>query len=484
MIPFPFQRHDLNVLRQANYVALLNLQTGAGKTPLTTWAMQESGARVSLVICPTQTMESAWKPTVSDIMGIEAREIGNSNKAKQAAMRDFRFGIAGVYLVSPQLLTRSDISDWSGDFLAIDEAHTLMTPKSKGQRKLSGYVARDGEPLTARFQGKLALSATSFRNRFELAWSYGRTLWPEYDGRGELADYNFVQWQYDRMDYKSVYTNRRDHNGNPIQVKQFLGEKNPGQWISECPTVITHFKRERCCDFHNMGFLPTDEPVERNEVITLLPEQKKAVRELQASMLTYIEDNPMVCDIPLTAAQRVRQVTLATPTLTYDEDDKMSVSFSDDANSPYLDRLLELLENEIEGETCAVYTESQKYAAVVVKRLNQAGITAFEYSGATRKDRDDNLKLFGTKYRVMVGVLAAAGTGLDSMQKVCKNEVWLSRDLDETVNIQAMGRLDRLSGIGQVMRWIFHDDLGISENRYGEAIARRLELNKSLRTVA
>lgn len=487
MKPFPFQVHDLATLRKNDYVAMLSMQTGSGKTALSTWAAGESGAKTTLVVCPAQTMETAWKPTVANLLGIEAREIGNSNKAKKEALFDFEIGTPGVYLITPQLLTRAETSGWSGDLMILDEAHVLMTPGTKGAAKLYGNTPLQGEAsLARRFGGRLTLSGTSLRNRFELAWGYGRTLWPELNRRGEMAHDNFYMWQADRMDYKTVYTAQRDRDGNPKTIKQYYGEKDPGRWFSEAPCVITHLKREACCEFHTdpPGYLPLDEPTVRHERIVLASEQKTAIKELEEHYVTWLGENPLVVDIPLTKAQRIRQMTLGVPTVSWNDEDEMSVTFDNDCKSPHLDRLLDILNNEIEDETCMVYTDSAKFAAVTTARLNAAGIKAFEYSGQTRKDRDENLSKLGTEYRVMVGVIAAAGTGLDSAQRVCKNEVWLSADMDETNNEQARGRLDRLGGIGQVMRWVFHDDIGISEGRFSEALSKRLELNRSLRRAA
>lgn len=78
-------------------------------------------------------------------------------------------------------------------------------------------------------------------------------------------------------------------------------------------------------------------------------------------------------------------------------------------------------------------------------------------------------------------MIAALATGFDGAQHVCNNEVWLDTSLDMTDNVQGFGRLDRMGQTRQVMRWIFHDDLGLSEGRYSEQVTKRLQLNKSLR---
>src|SRR5690606_22119531 len=127
--------------------------------------------------------------------------------------------------------------------------------------------------------------------------------------------------------------------------------------------------------------------------------------------------------------------------------------------------------------------DSQAFASVVTARLNRVGIPAFEFSGKTRDTRDSDVRAFGSKYRVAVVLLQAGSAGLDSLQFVAKNEVWLNRSTDETDNEQAMGRLDRQGQTSQVMRWFFHDDLGLSEGRFSEAVEKRLILNRSARKV-
>lgn len=475
--PLDFQRADLDRLRANGYRALLNIATGGGKTPLSAFAIKESNADVALVIAPAQTHEDGWIPTLQSILDHDVRVIGNKNKATKQALSDLVWGYPGTYVCTPEFFTRADVSSWRGDFLVGDEAHKLVSPRTKAQRKLSGVHPSDGEPLALRFDGRLLLSGTPLRNRFELAWGVSKTLWPEYDARGEVAHSNFYLWQADRMNYKEVYTNQRDQWGNAKKVKQYLSESIPGKWLSECPCVITHAKRERCCEFHPNGFLNLSKPTEIHERIELLPAQRKAIAELEAISMTFLESNPLVTEIPLTQAQRIRQLTLGVPTVSEDGE----VDFDVECKSPIIDRVIEYLTEDLSDEPVMIYTESQKFASVVTERLNRAGIPAFEYSGKTRGVRDQQAREFGTTYRAFVGVLAAIAEGYDGAQRVAKTEFWLNRSLDETINEQGMGRLDRMGQTGQVLRIIFHDDAGISEGRYSEALERRMLLNRSLR---
>jgi hypothetical protein len=477
--PRPFQRHDLDLLKTHNYRGLLNQETGSGKTATGVFSHIESGSNVTLVIAPDQTHGTAWLPTLEKV-GLEGRVIGNTGKAKKQALADMTLGYPGVYLATPQFLTRADVSDWSGDLILVDESHKVSAPGSKGQRKLGGFSIKDGEPLSKRFDGRMMLSGTSLRNKFELAWSISRFLWPELNLSGQVAYDNYWGWLSQWMDYKEVYTAQKDAQGQPKKVKQYYGETIPGKWLKESPLIITHFKREKCCEFHPNGFMPVDEPTVRHETIPLLPAQKKAIKEMESHMMTYLEDNPMVADIPLTQAQRIRQIALAVPSIEYVEDNPV-VTFAEDCASPALDRAIDLLTDEMENECVVVFTDSQKFAAVVTARLNEVGISAFEFSGQTRGERDVMLSQLGTKYRVVVGVLAAIAEGVDGIQHVANNEIWLSRSTDETINEQAAGRTDRSGQTKQILRVYLHDDLGLSEGRFSEAVERRLLLNRSLR---
>lgn len=493
--PYPDQVADLETMRKHNYTGLFNIQTGGAKTLRTCMSIKDSGASTSLIVAPAQTMATAWAPTIGEFVGVEAREIGNSSKAKRSALIDFELGIPGVYMVTPQLLARTDTSLWRGEFLALDESHTVMTPGSKSQRVLSGMTPTEHEnSVSRRFEAIVAASGTLLRNRFTMAWSYGRTLWPELDARDLPSYSNYYVWAKDRMTTRTVYTAQKDRYGNTKTATEYLAEAEPGRWINEVPNVITHLKREQCCSFHppvqrkdgswtNGGFLSADEPTVIHETVPLVPEQKKAIREMETHLMTYLNDNPLIAELPMTKAQRIRQMVLGVPTVTYRGED-MEVGFDTDCKSPFFDRVVDLLNNEIEEETCLIFVESQKFAEVVTTRLNAMGVKAFEYSGKTKNVRDANVEQFGSKYRVMVAVLAAANSGIDSLQKVCANEIWLESSLDETVNEQARGRLDRIGQTRQVMRWMLHDDLGLSEGRYGDAIEKRLQLAKSLRKVA
>jgi len=479
LTPFPFQREDLATLRRNNYTGLVAIEAGGGKTITATLSVMEAGPRVVLIVAPKSTHLSAWIPTIRDNAGREARIIGNDNKAQKAALMDFELGYEGVYLTTPQFLTRADVSTWSGDMLIVDEIHQLATPKSKGQRKLSGYHPSDGEPLSVRFRQRLALSGTPMRQQFENMWSIMRFLWPERSERHDIAAQNFVLWQADRQEWTEVYTSRRDKWGQPVKVKQYLAEREPGRLVREMPCVIIHKRRETCCAHHPGGFLPTDEPQVIEREVSLTAAQRRSIREMEEMMMTYLNDNPLVTDIPLTQKQRIRQLTLGEAdarTFIKDGEEKTTIEFDPKCKSPFLDETLHILSNLPDDENVIVYLESQRFAQVVVSRLNEAGIPAAEYSGVRKAD----LSRFGKDYRALVGVVSAIGTGTNGLQSVCNTEVWIEQPISLTNRNQTYARLDRMGG-KQVQRYVLLDDLGVQSGRIEDMMVSEHLVNRSLR---
>lgn len=508
--PRPYQADDLATLRDNNYTGLLAVEPGGGKTITSLMAVKDSGASTTLVVAPQGTHKSAWDKDAKLVMGQEVRVIGNSLKAQKQALFDFEWGVPGIYAVTPELFSRSttDISRWAPDMLIVDEVHTLTAANKSGQRRLSGYAVSD-RPISYRSGMRLALSGTPLRNSFERAWSIARFLHPDMNKRGEVAYDNYYGWLGERMSSEDIpigfkwvpcswddYHGRgKDTYGKVIEgvphlgqtaktAKKWLVEKEPGRLFSEMPCVIQHFRRRECCVHHPEGFLEQDEPNVITRVVELAPKQKRVIKELEEQGLTWLDEHPLSVDIPLTLQQRIRQACLGVPkvipTGIFDEEgiEKIEVDFDPDTVSSFADEAEKVLESWDE-EPALIFMSSQRFAKALTARLNKKGISAFEYSGKTKKERDESMTGFGTKYRVMVATLESAGTGLDGLQKICKNEIVLERSVDETINIQGEGRLDRLGAIGQVQRVYIQDDMGFAAGRFSTQLTKRLELAKS-----
>lgn len=480
LTPHAWQLKDLAKLRAHNYTGLIGIEAGGGKSLLATLAVKEAKPRVTLIIAPQSTHESAWIPTLRDNADVQARIIGNKLKANREALFDFEMGYPGVYITTPQFATRADSSAWRGDMLIHDESHMGSTPKSKLQRVLGGYSSSDGRPLSHRFTHRLALSGTPMRSDFSNLWGTMRFLWPELEGRGQVAHRNFYIWQADRMEYETVYTSQRNPDGSPKQVKQYLSEKQPGRLLAEAPCVIIHKRRERCCDdlMHANGFLSTKEPQVIKRIYQLTTKQRRAIRDMNAMMMSWIEGNPLVAEIPLTQKQRIRQFTLAEATVEYverDGEEKSTVRYEADCVSPVADETIHILSNLPAGEPVVIFGESQRFVEVLTEKLNRAGFAASEYSGVKKADLNE----FGKSYQVLVGVLSAIGTGTDGLQAKCNTEIWAEQPISMTNEVQAKARLDRMGG-RQVQSYVLLDDEGVQEGRMEDLWLQKLVVSRSM----
>lgn len=427
-----------------------------------------AGTDVNLIIAPDSTHATAWGPTVLGQTGQELRVVGNKNKATQSALFDLGFGHPGWYAVTPQFFTRTDISEWFPDLLIHDEHHQLSKPKSKGQRKLSGYAPKRDKPISKQVGAVMALSGTPFRNDFQRAWSVTRLLWPELSGFGQIADIQHDRWCRYRMN--SEY----DHFSHS-KVK-YTTERHPGQLFSEMPYVVQHLAREQCCAFHPTGFLSLEKPNEIVYEVPLLPSQVKVIKDLEKMSMAWLEDNPLIADLPIVMAGRIRQAVIGEMRI----DNDGNVAYADNAKSPIIDTAIEIA-HEHDGEPVVVFTASQKAAELATAKFIKAGFSAVEVSGDYRTTRVEDLAGFGTKYQIAVCVIAAVGTGTDGLQRHSNVEIWLDRDLDSTNNIQAESRLDRIGATKQVQRYILRDTLGFAEKRYTRETMIRTSIEQSTR---
>lgn len=449
-------------------------------TVLAVAAMLEAGAEQVLVIAPDSTHMSAWDKTYHVLFEQpgHVRILGNKSKAQKEALADFEWGVAGWYVATPQFFTRAFNADWNPDAVIADEVHQYTNPGTRGQKHLSGRSRADRNPLSVRATYKLALSGTPARNKFERLWGVTRFLWPEEDGDFEVAEVPFSAWQKNRM--------RSEFNPFATSGRTYTTEILPGRLLREMPCVIQHKRRETCCEHHPGGFMPVAEPVVIEEVVDMTAKQKKTFTELESKGLAWLNDNPMVASLPITAQLRIRQAILGELSVEdyFDEKSeqvKQRVWFEPNAKSPHADRIEELLDS-MGDEPVLVLTASKIFAKYLTARLNKRGDTARELTGDTIKTRAQDVREFGDEFRVAVAVIDAIGTGTDGLGDRCATEIWADRSLDRANNTQAEARLDRRGQSRRVVRHILRDSTGYSERQYTRQAIASAELDKSLRT--
>ena len=395
-------------------------------TVLAVAAVVASGAKQTLVIAPKSTLGSAWGATVEMMEAGEVRVIGRGDKAQKEALADFTAGVEGWYATTHAWFTRAyDPKTWNPEAVVVDEVHQIAGPGTSGLKKLVGARATDKKNLAHTARVKLALSGTHSRNKFEWSWGVMRFLWPEQNGAGEIAQTPFSAWQEDRQ--------IPERNYFATSGRSYGGERVPGLLMAQMPCAIKHYQRERCCRFHPKGFLKVAEPTVVEREVELTKSQKSAIKALERGSIAWFKEHPLRAALPIVAQTRIRQSVLAELTITdTDEFDKegnivQKVTIDPGAASPMSDEVERLLDEEIdEAEPVLVFTDSRIYAEYLTNRLNERGVSARELSGATSKHRDRDIKEFGKKFKVLVMVIAAAGTGTDGLQRVCATEIWVN----------------------------------------------------------
>jgi hypothetical protein len=220
------------------------------------------------------------------------------------------------------------------------------------------------------------------------------------------------------------------------------------------------------------------EVIEETRYVDLLPAQKKIYDKLEKDLVVWLEDNPLVVEVPIATRVRLRQITLAVPTLNEAGD----VIFADDAKSTKFQALQEIIEDNPD-EQMLLLTDSQKYASLVTKRLNATTKQAFEWSGKANQTQREAAKqaFLRGECKYIVAVIPAIAEGVDGLQDVCSTIVWLSHSDSNVLNQQVVDRIRR-RGQKQVVK--IYDIVArdtYDEGQLSTLVQRQLAMNTSLR---
>lgn len=429
--------------------AALNGSTmSTGKTVKAVEVAKGIGAQTILIIAPLGT-RLGWKVTF-ERQGVRLPfKWINSTKTGKTALADWEWQLPGIYFVGTEYFTRLG---WNGkertkvwshkpDLALFDEVHRAQNRNSKTFKTL--------KQLDAGY--KLAMSGTPTGNSFEGAWAVTKWLWPK------TIPNSFYAWadlwcgfEYDHF----APTGRR-----------ISGERNPGAFFNSLPCYIR---------------IESEVNVELDEDIVyceLGSKQRKAYSDLERNMVTWVEGNPLVVEFPITLRARLRQATLGMFTVSEDGE----VSFDLDCESSKIDAALEVLANDFEGESALIFTDSRKFADVLVHRLGNARAWHGEVSQTEREQHKQDF--IDGKFKYLVAVQSAIAEGVDGLQHATRNILWFSRSDNRLLNEQAMARVLRRGQTRQVrsreLVAVDTYDLGVLSSQMMKAI----EMNKTLKAV-
>lgn len=465
LIPYKYQRSDIDLIKAHNGTGLVVTEVGGGKTLVATTVGLELGFGTKLIIAPQGTHKNAWQKTIEQqTQGEQTVRRLDSTKKGKTALADMLWGTAGWYICTPQWFARQNWQSVDLDFVVFDEIHTAGNYANATRKRLHQLNAG----------ARLGLSGTPLRNKIENAWSIVKWINPDLmpDNYWMWRLSSDLLWSYDRF---------------APQNRKITGEKEPGKIVNTLPCYIQHLQREKCCDYHPKGFLPDlPEPAVEIRTVRMSPAQRRfytQMEETYVAWLTTPDENgqtPVVAELPIVARGMLRFCALALPSI---DPETEKLYFEDDCESPKYDELVAALD-EMGDAPALVLTHSQKYASVITKRLNADGYPSFEWSGVvSQKVRDAALAEFKDgNLRTIVAVITAIGTGTDGLQEATNVEIWMSEEDDPTANQQTRGRLDRHGQKRQVVRIYIRaegtQDEGIHSRNLEKALAMAASLRK------
>jgi superfamily II DNA or RNA helicase len=294
------------------------------------------------------------------------------------------------------------------------------------------------------------MSGTPSGNKFDGFWAVTRFLWPD------VVPKSFWSWALDYCDM----------GYSPFTKYDIRGEAEPGKFVSTLPCYI------RLETNHNL------EVVEETRYVDLLPAQRKLYDKFEQDLVVWLGENPMVAEVPIAARIRLRQMTLAVPSMT----DEGEIIFAEDAKSTKFQALQEIIEDN-PNDAMLLLTDSQKYAKLVTDRLNKKAPVAFEWSGkANQKQREEAKQAFlAGELKYIVAVIPAIAEGVDGLQDVCSTIVWLSHSDSNILNQQV---LDRIRRRGQKETVKIYDIVArdtYDEGQISTLLQRQLDMNASLK---
>lgn len=298
------------------------------------------------------------------------------------------------------------------DFIATHNCHFAQNRDSEAFK-----VLRTIRPKRL----KIGLSATPGGNKFAGIWAVCRWLWPTtmHEDGTPVVDKSKWRWAatWARVEF------------DPFAGKKITDEKVPGAFVASLPCYI----RDE----------PPKKPYKRFKVqLDATPEQRRQIAQMEEKSVVWLDEHPLVADLPIVQKIRLRQMTLGE--VCFNGNDE--IDFDIDCKSAKLDACEKIIERH-PGEKILFWTDSRKFAQVAAKRLSKLGRLAAAWTGDENAKKRADLKGRFTDpdsdLRFLVVSIAAMAEGVDGMQRVCHTEVWLNRSFNGVHNEQAEGRLNR-----------------------------------------
>lgn len=346
-----------------------------------------------------------------------------------------------------------DVPPWyltgTWDLVIADESHRMQRRDSSNRRVLNLINTTH----------KLALSGTPAGNKPEGLWATLNWLWPSrYRGF----------WDWAGAHLNIVPINRYD----TVQGQEIVGEKYPGSTWTEIPCVVRWRIEEVSSQLPSV--------VERIVVVPMGSRQRKIYDDFERQAFAWLDEQPVITDLPITQRIRLRQAALGQLKAT--AGDPVDIDFAKTGDQPKISAIREIINDLPQDEPVLIYTHSAKWAVLCATSLDKDYGPARTWTGDLSKAQRTRLKNeFGKSVRVIVAQVASIAEGVDGLQHVCRCEIWASPSEDGLMNEQAKARLHRPGQKQVVQRWILHSKDSIDTDVDASLRIRRTQMRAMYR---
>lgn len=390
----PYQIEDVQKMVACREVLNFN-RMGYGKTVEAIKAMRELQIDTALIIAPKSVLAQwvaqikKWYPEMRDKVGIYSEKW--VPKQGRIVVTNYE------KLIKDTNLQR--FKSWQWPVLIADEAHRIKNRNSKRTKAIKEIPA----------QRKWALTGTPITRLADDLWSILNFLGPFYSGR---SYWNFVYFFCDVKD-------------------GFFGLEIKGLTKDERRLDILHQALDAIGITHPDLQLTPGKQVE-NVQIAMDASQKKLYKNTKNLVLDELPEGMTIANGAVLVT-RLMQVT-SNPS-----------QFIKDCWGAKFDYIGDFLEDE-PGKV-VIFSKFATTCKSLHRYLEHRGFKTNLYIGEMDAvDRYESKQGFVTEEEVVaiIGTIGAMGEGVDGLQDVCHNVIFIDRDFSPEINKQAEDRLNRI----------------------------------------
>lgn len=409
---YEYQRLDGNKVATTDQNFLLCHEMGVGKTPITIWAIEQSGYKFPLVVCPN-SLKFEWAKQIKEWTG---RKSAISRPGTYSRLGDFVYSLKdGIKyrIMNYETLNNDDnrhlLEHFPFDAIVFDEIHKLRNTKTSHLKKI---VRNTWEFLNFFPNAKIiGLSGSPIMNYPDDLYGPLSTCFPDRYPRKMVDLRNFMRryMLYASGRFGSYAYGSRDILGLKEETKDL---------------IIRRTKKEV------LSFLP-DKYYQRPE-LEMKVDQRKVYNQMERELKVLLDTGePLWSPTVLSTLTRLRQINL---------DPKIVGVSSSSAKTEFLYDLIESTDEKL-----VIFSCFERYIYLLSEILKAWGKDCTVVTGpvpvekrareVARFQEDDNCKIF-------LGTVQTAGEGitLTASSTVVLTDRWWN----EPANMQAVDRLHRI----------------------------------------